>query len=104
MSHAATTLDPGEAGQAAKARAWRALAQIDQNDEPTEASNDLLEALKVGPETPEDTLLAAELSIYSWDPTTYLAGLDVPGTVGHLIADPDHYVWKNFDPATFFTS
>jgi predicted Zn-dependent protease len=59
---AATTLDPGEAGAAAKARAWRALAQIDKADNPTEASNDLLEALKLGPETPEDTLLAAELA------------------------------------------
>ena len=27
---AATTLDPGEAGPAPKARAWRALAQIDR--------------------------------------------------------------------------
>jgi predicted Zn-dependent protease len=59
---AATKLDPGEAGPAAKARAWRALAQIDRIDDPTEASNDLLEALKLTPETPEDTLLAAELA------------------------------------------
>ena len=59
---AATKLDPGEAGQGAKARAWRALAQIDQSQDPTEASNDLLEALKLGPETPEDTLLAADLA------------------------------------------
>ncbi len=59
---AATTLDPGEAGAAAKARAWRALAQIDRADNPAEASNDLLEALKLSPETPEDTLLAAELA------------------------------------------
>lgn len=51
---------------------------------------------------PAPGFLAAELSIYSWDPTTYLAGLDVPGTVGHLIADPDNYVWKNFDATTFF--
>ena len=59
---AATTLDPGEAGPAAKARAWRALAQIDDHDNPTEASSDLLEALKLSPETPQDTLLAAELA------------------------------------------
>jgi predicted Zn-dependent protease len=59
---AATTLDPGEAGATAKARAWRALAQIDQADNPTEASDDLLAALKLSPETPEDTLLAAELA------------------------------------------
>jgi predicted Zn-dependent protease len=59
---AATKLDPGEAGPTTKARAWRALAQIDRNDDPAEASNDLLEALKLSPETPQDTLLAAELA------------------------------------------
>ena len=59
---AATELDSGDAGQPAKARVWRALAQIDRNDNPTEASNELLEALKLSPETPEDTLLAAELA------------------------------------------
>jgi Tfp pilus assembly protein PilF len=59
---AATQLDPGIAGTAAKARAWRALAQIDRESDPAEASNDLLEALKLSPETPADTLLAAELA------------------------------------------
>jgi tetratricopeptide (TPR) repeat protein len=64
---AATTLDPGEAGQALKARAWRALAEIDKpgpatSGDPTQASNDLLEALKLTPETAADTLLAASLA------------------------------------------
>ncbi len=59
---AATTLDPGEAGPAAKARAWRAMAQIDRDQDPAAASDDLLEALKLSPETPEDALLAAELA------------------------------------------
>lgn len=59
---AATTLDPGEAGPALKARAWRALAQIDRRTDPAQASTDLLEALKISPETPRDTLLAAELA------------------------------------------
>jgi predicted Zn-dependent protease len=64
---AATTLDPGEAGPALKARAWRALAQIDSPTaenpgNPVQASNDLLEALKLSPETPADTLLAANLA------------------------------------------
>jgi tetratricopeptide (TPR) repeat protein len=59
---AATQLDPGVAGPALKARAWRALAHIDQATDPAAASNDLLEALKLTPETPEDTLLAAELA------------------------------------------
>jgi predicted Zn-dependent protease len=58
----ATTLDPGEAGPGAKARAWRALAEIDRADDPAEASNDLLQALKISPETPSDTLLAANLA------------------------------------------
>ncbi len=59
---AATRLDPGEAGAVAKARAWRALAEIDRGDDPAKASADLLEALKLTPETPKDTLLAAELA------------------------------------------
>jgi predicted Zn-dependent protease len=58
----ATQLDPGDAGPALKARAWRALAQIDRLKDPAEASDDLLEALKLSPETPRDTLLAAELA------------------------------------------
>jgi predicted Zn-dependent protease len=64
---AATKLDPGEAGPALKARAWRALAEIDRPEpgtqsDSTAASNDLLEALKLSPETPADTLLAASLA------------------------------------------
>ena len=63
----ATSLDPGEAGPALKARAWRALAEIDKpkpggDTDPTEASNDLIEALKISPETEADTLLAASLA------------------------------------------
>lgn len=66
----ATTLDPGDAGTALKARAWRALAQIDRRNDPAAASNDLLEALKLSPETPRDTLLAAELAEQTaqWEP------------------------------------
>ena len=59
---AATTLDAGDAGPAAKARAWRALAQIDRSANPAQASTDLLEALKLTPETVDDTLLAAEIA------------------------------------------
>jgi len=58
----ATTLDPGQAGPALKARAWRALARIDRDSDPADASNDLLEALKLTPETSDDTLLAANLA------------------------------------------
>lgn len=65
---AATQLDAGEAGADAKARAWRALAQIDRGRDPATASNDLLEALKVSPEMTADTLLAAELAEASHEP------------------------------------
>ena len=64
---AATKLDPGQAGPEVKARAWRALAQIDRpgpdhTGDPSLASQELLEALKLSPETPSDTLLAANLA------------------------------------------
>ena len=64
---AATTLDPGAGGPTLKARAWRALAQIDLpkpggDNDPSAASNDLIEALKISPETEADTLLAANLA------------------------------------------
>jgi len=59
---AATKLDPGVADPTLKARAWRALARIDSASDPTAASNDLLQALKLTPESPADTLLAAELA------------------------------------------
>jgi len=58
----ATTLGPGVADPVLKARAWRALARIDRDSDPAASSNDLLEALKLTPETPSDTLLAAELA------------------------------------------
>lgn len=64
---AATTLDPGEAGPAMKARAWRALARLDSpgpdgQGNASLASDELLEALRLTPETPQDTLLAADLA------------------------------------------
>jgi tetratricopeptide (TPR) repeat protein len=63
----ATQLDSGVADPAMKARAWRALAQIDRprpgsSGDTALASNDLIEALKLTPETPDDTLLAANLA------------------------------------------
>ena len=73
----ATALDPGESRLPAKARAWRALAQI-QATLPTDngkpdtaaASQDLIEALKISPETPQDTILAAQLAEQTADPVT----------------------------------
>jgi tetratricopeptide (TPR) repeat protein len=67
---AATRLDPGPIGPAAKARAWRALARIAMESDPIDpqqASIDLLEALKLSPETPEDTLMAARLAEMNGD-------------------------------------
>ena len=58
----ATTLDPGDGGPELKARAWRALARIDRDSDSAQASTDLIEALKLSPETPSDTLLAAQLA------------------------------------------
>ena len=47
---------------AVKARAYRALARIDQHTRPTDASDDLLAALKISPETSDDILLTGELA------------------------------------------
>ena len=45
-----------------KARAYRALARIDQHTRPSDASDDLLAALKISPETSDDILLTGELA------------------------------------------
>jgi len=70
---AATTLDPGAAGPDLKARAWRALARLDKpgpdgQGNATIASDELLDALKLTPETADDTLLAADLAEASGQP------------------------------------
>jgi tetratricopeptide (TPR) repeat protein len=63
----ATTLTPDN--PALKARAYRALARIDQTANPSAASDELLQALKLSSETPDDTLLSGELAEASGDPT-----------------------------------
>jgi len=104
---AATTLDAGAAGPAAKARAWRAMAKIDAQGvdgkaDPAQASIDLLEALKLSPESPEDTLMAAGLAEANGDPaaaeTAYRSVLkkepnSVPATTGlaHLLIGQKKY-------------
>jgi tetratricopeptide (TPR) repeat protein len=45
-----------------RARALRAMARIDEKARPSEARDELLAALSLSPETPEDTLLTAELA------------------------------------------
>jgi len=52
-----------------KARAYRALARIDQTTNPAAASDELLSALKISPETSDDILLSGELAEASGDPT-----------------------------------
>ncbi len=52
---------------ATKARAYRALARLDLKSSPDAARDELLLALKLSPETPEDTLMAAELAESSND-------------------------------------
>jgi Flp pilus assembly protein TadD len=47
---------------ALKARAFRALARIDEKSRPGDARDELLEALKLTPESPSDILLGAELA------------------------------------------
>ncbi len=54
---------------ALKARAFRALARIDQTANPAAASDELLQALKISPETPDDILLSGELAEASGDTT-----------------------------------
>jgi tetratricopeptide (TPR) repeat protein len=53
---------------ALKARAYRALARIDQTANAPAASDELLQALKLSSETPDDTLLSGELAEASGDP------------------------------------
>ncbi len=69
----ATTLNPGLADPTLKARAWRALARIDRDTNPVAASNDLLQALKLSPETTSDTLLAADLAEKTGQPESAAA-------------------------------
>jgi tetratricopeptide (TPR) repeat protein len=47
---------------ALRARAYRALARLDQAGNPSGASEELLAALKLSPETPDDILLTGELA------------------------------------------
>lgn len=59
---AATQSTPNPPNPDAKAQAYRALARLLVQSNPTEASNDLIQALKLTPETTPDTLLAAQIA------------------------------------------
>lgn len=53
---------------ALRGRAYRAMARLDQQSNPSGASEELLAALKLTPETPDDTLLTGELAEATGDP------------------------------------
>ncbi len=59
---AATQLEPNPPNPAAKAQAFRALARLLRTSDPTGARDALVEALRLTPETPGDTLLAAQIA------------------------------------------
>ncbi len=59
---AATKVEAPADANDLKAVAYRALARLDEKTRPSDARDELLEALKLSPETPEDTMLGAELA------------------------------------------
>ena len=59
---AAAMLDPNPPNADAKAQALRALARLVRNTDPDTAKQALIDALRITPETPDDTLLAAEIA------------------------------------------
>lgn len=68
-----------------RARAYRAMARIDQSSNPSGASDELLAALKLSPETPDDILLTGELAAANNDPAAAEAAYR-----RLLTADPDN--------------
>jgi tetratricopeptide (TPR) repeat protein len=59
---AAVQLEPNPPNPGAKAQADRALARLLRSSDPTGARDALVDALKLTPETPSDTVLAAEIA------------------------------------------
>lgn len=66
---AAATLQPNPPNPTAKAQALRALARLVRKTDPAEAKQALIHALSISPETPDDTLLAAEIADSAGDPS-----------------------------------
>jgi tetratricopeptide (TPR) repeat protein len=62
---AAVQLEPNPPNPGAKAQADRALARVLVKSDPTAARDALVDALKLTPETPADTLLAAEIAAHA---------------------------------------
>jgi tetratricopeptide (TPR) repeat protein len=80
---AAAAIPNGDA--ALRARAYRALARLDEQSNPSGASDELLNALKLSSETPDDILLTGELAEANHDPAAAEAAYR-----RLLTADPDH--------------
>ena len=58
----AVTLEPNPPNPAAKAQGYRTLARLMRDSDPDDAKKYLIEALKLSPETIDDTLLTAEIA------------------------------------------
>jgi tetratricopeptide (TPR) repeat protein len=58
----AVTLEPNPPNPAAKAQAYRTLARLLRESDPDTAKRDLIGALKLSPETTDDTILTAEIA------------------------------------------
>lgn len=63
----ATAITLNTPNQQLKARAYRTLARLDASTRPADASSELLAALKISPETPDDILLSGEIAEASND-------------------------------------
>jgi Tfp pilus assembly protein PilF len=103
---AATVLPDAE--PALKARAFRALARLDQQaspPNPTDASTELLAALKLSTEQPEDVLLAAQIAEQASDlpaaEQAYRRYLALPGNTAspQATADLAHVLLVEHHPA-----
>ncbi|MBV8673107.1 MAG: tetratricopeptide repeat protein [Acidobacteriaceae bacterium] len=58
----AITLEPNPPNPGAKAQAYRTLARLLRQSDPDKAKEDLIDALKLSPESADDTLLTAEIA------------------------------------------
>jgi len=80
---AAATIPDGD--PSLRARAYRAMARLDQSANPAGASDELLNAIKLSSETPDDILLAGELAEATSDAASAEAAYR-----RLLTADPDN--------------
>jgi len=67
---AAVALEPDPPNPGAQAQAFRALARLERTSDPAAAKQHLLEALRLGPEQPDDVLLTAEIASANDDDET----------------------------------